>query len=103
MHSSAVEIKQEPLSLPASSSLSPLIPNTLSTNDSKVTTSINNPFVSMTIVQNIQYYNQSNIKAEAKESPTIVTIFSDNKPQIHVLNQYALQQKEQEFRIRKER
>ncbi|CAF3554202.1 unnamed protein product [Adineta steineri] len=76
----SVKIKQEPFSLPASSS---------------------SPFV--------QYHNQSNIKAEAKDSPTIATVTSDNKPQIHALNQYALQQnenqrkrQEQEFRIREE-
>ncbi|CAF1501081.1 unnamed protein product [Adineta steineri] len=61
----SVGIKQEPLLLPSSSS---------------------SPYV--------QYHNQSNIKAEAKDSPTIATITSDNKPQTHGLDQYALQQKE---------
>ncbi|CAF1481326.1 unnamed protein product [Adineta steineri] len=74
-----MEIKQEPLSLPSSSSSS---------------SSSSSPFV--------QYHNQSNIKTEGKDSSIIATIVSDNKPQIHALNQYALQQKEQEFRIRKE-
>ncbi|CAF1382183.1 unnamed protein product [Adineta steineri] len=66
----SVGIKQKPLLLPSSSSSS------------------SPPFV--------QYHNQSNIKAEAKDLPTIATITSDNKPQTHGLDQYALQQKENE-------
>ncbi|CAF1355830.1 unnamed protein product [Adineta steineri] len=60
----SMEIKQEPLSLPPISSL---IPSMLNTNDSKIAASIKNPFVPMTIVPNIQYHNQSNIKAESED------------------------------------
>ncbi|CAF4247836.1 unnamed protein product [Adineta steineri] len=49
----SMKIKQEPLSLPSSPLL---IPNVLTTNDTI-----------MSIVPNIQYHNQSNIKAESED------------------------------------